>query len=481
MTVVNRTDGMRQVEPTVFGRRYAPERHLPLAAAAFVGATALVVIFSLGAVAAAGQSINGFSQGVKVLTLGGVIVIEVAIGSVAFYAFYRGCKHYAYYTSPRNLNNEMPSAPLPGPSVPVITPQEAPSLVIGSPLLEQSSSSQTAPHSLAQDLYGDVVRHIMSYLEVPDLLSAESTCRSWMREASPSNVHQSPWKMVFQREFMQMYKQRHTMYAPYHVRKALASTSKNFSDRLAAAEANFFGGNDNDIILDLIEEYIGSPEEIPPMAPFRRNPRQMYMEPYFGERAIRLAGIDPGPVLPLASHLTQIPNTAHLFGSQVWIMYFPETLNGETPCLDTLEKINHNITGSNSNVFDNKLTSLTEKEIAYIRRKPLELSGWYYVSVVGKTRGKVFAGVDGKKEFVEINGRGQWQIASICQVMFMVILFRALGKSLLNDDSATSFEKENGYPIEISERHGREHALRVCLMSNDYYSIVVALRKLPAS
>ncbi len=84
-------------EPTIRGKKFDATGHSRLGKLALVGGLALLVIVSLGAAAAAGHDIQGFSQAVKALGTGGFVPVAIVVGGVGIYAIYRGCRHAKYY------------------------------------------------------------------------------------------------------------------------------------------------------------------------------------------------------------------------------------------------------------------------------------------------------------------------------------------------------------------------------------------------
>ncbi len=295
--------------------------------------------------------------------------------------------------------------------------------------MSSSAVSSSSPPAPVTRLYDDIVSSILGFLLPRDSSCAARTCKAW-RNAALRNGS-ILYKQIAQNEFTQMVKQRYSMYAPREVFSILTTANNDFR-RTISMNPRAKG------VFDFIEEYIGEfpSKEIPLMSPSPRNPRQMYLEPYFGERAMRLAGIDPGPMVDLLP--AQIPNEPCPFEDRKWAVYFPETVNGKTPCLETFRKINYKLTGS---IFKCYLNNIPKVETDNIIKRPLGLSGWYHVVVVRENRKKPFVGLGGQEELDKTMGSREWQIASACQSMFVEILFNASGTSLLKYQWARSLEK----------------------------------------
>ncbi len=310
------------------------------------------------------------------------------------------------------------------------------------------SSSAVSSLSIAQKLYGDGIRSIMSYLEVPDLSRAERTCHAWKAAASPMNTALSPWKTHAFDDYVKFSKER-----------ALRVI------QLAA------GGEDSS--LDILRQV---KQDIRPIVvPFIYRDRLRFTTPPLGELGWKFAGANPGVVPPIPP----IPEEPNPFGSRQWAVYFPETLNGETPCLGTLEKVNRSATGSNYDHFSNGLSAA---ERTSIESKPMNLSGWYLVTIVEGSKNKPFAGPNGQKEFVRVNGHGQWQIASASQAMAVEILFRASGKPFLGNLWARSSEKTEAGNHLMVLGGSASHAPGVHILADSAHEllVVLALRKFPA-
>ncbi len=275
-----------------------------------------------------------------------------------------------------------------------------------------SSSSAVVSFPTVRRLCDSEIQTIMHYLSTADLSRAERTCRAWMHAAN-SEDNYNPWKKIVEKDY-EKFKEKYPNVTSF--------------------------------------EYI------------YRNRFRM-TDQSLAEWALRRAGVD----IDVPPH-APIPDEPCPFGTSK-LFYFPGTLYGQKPCLDTLQTVYNYLTGS---PYSHYLNNLSVQKRGEIVTEPLGISGWYEMVIVNY-RGSVAA----QKEFVEHNGHGQWKMARVSQMMYAEVVSTALGNPFLGNLSAFSFE-ETEFKCHLAIFGGSSIAApAVCNCLDSMYKEqgVVALRK----
>ncbi len=279
-------------------------------------------------------------------------------------------------------------------------------------------------------LYDHAIQSIMKFLSLQELSRAARTCRQW--------------------------------------RYAVISCNKLYQD---IAQNEFSCRSLANATLRIIAGHI-APSPIP-----SSNPRQMYLEPFFGERAWRLANVDPEfvPPFPFEAYRAILKEPRPFTASIIVPVLLLATVNGERTCLDVLQEVYRSRTGSGYNYYCN----YAEAERVRHGRTPMGPSSWYLMTVVLKSAKKNFKN---QTKLVNPSGHGPWEVASATQVMALEVLsLLATGKSFLGNFWARTPQKTLAGWLLTIFGGSASSAPEVHYGAGDARAriVVVALRKLP--
>ncbi len=327
-----------------------------------------------------------------------------------------------------------------------------------------SSPAVSSPRpSPVHMLHAIEIACIMNFLKTKELSYTERTCRAFLAAANPLDPNQSPWKGRDKEAFSHFTKQR----VIRHIQHAAQRTPYNDSPRFAP-------------FMRRLRELV-RPAPLPFPTTFRGKDR--FTTPPLGELGWRRLNVDPGFVPPLPA----IPPEPCPFGSEHYLVFLPETINGERTCPETLRKVHTEASGTRWVLPELRIEMATlcarigaNGAFQLVDKTPLGPSSWYLATVVRKDRNMLFTDLEA---LIRQEGRGLWSIATAAQVTALEVLFYNItGKSFLGDlRVATPGQDSNHKHLFVGganyimgpriSAENSDHSLeRIC---------VLALRKLP--
>ncbi len=281
------------------------------------------------------------------------------------------------------------------------------------------SSSAVSGSGPVAKLDYDSVCSVMKFLPLTDLCSAKRTCRLWRDTVERSTTNTILNRSLIQNEFSLA--SRYIMHAPLRISQAIYN--EVLRHELGLGWIMPPHKPKHLTVLQIIAEY-AAPERSEVVD---GGSKRICLERRYGDLGWRSAGVDPG-IVPSPP---RIPHEPLSFNARQNVVFFPETLNGEVPCIDVLEKIHCKATGLKNDVFINDL--FPSKDVKQkVRTRPVGISGWHVASIVREHR---FGTIEEDLKSLEENGKGRgiWEIATIAQIMALEVLFGISGERFLGN------------------------------------------------